>query len=347
MRVRNKQWLLYGIAIALACSPLAAVAAQAKAPAPIAVVSIAGADKLLGDVAYLAEAAGAGDFGRLIALMASPFTAGLDKGKPIGIYATMEDGAPAGVLFLPVKDLKLLLAALEAQVGQPKELGDGLLEIASDKPQPMFIKQQGGWAFASNRKEQLASLPQNPAQLLAGMDANYTLAVRVNVQNIPAPFREMAVEGMRRGFEEGMQRNLNDKQREVARKLGQSWVKAIEQLIQDVEAVTLGWQVDAKGHTTHLDVQVTATAGTELAKQMATTKKAKSAFAGFVSPDNAMSLHVTSQSSPEDIEQAVMLLGLAREEALKGIDKDANMSADDRQTRARSSANCWTWPRKR
>ena len=81
------------LAVALVTLPLARVRAQEAVEEikPVAVFSIAGSDELLGDIGYITEAAGAGDFGRLAALMASPYTAALEKRKPIGVYVVMAD----------------------------------------------------------------------------------------------------------------------------------------------------------------------------------------------------------------------------------------------------------------
>jgi hypothetical protein len=315
--------------------PLAYAAAQPKAKAPAVVLSVAGADALLGDVVYLTETAGVGDVGRLAALMATPYTTCLDKDKPLGVCLSVEDGRPMGMAFVPVKDLKLLLAALKAQVGEPKELDNGVFEIAGDKPQPVFIRQRGIWAFVSNSRDSLANVPEDPVGLLGGLNKEYTIAARVNVQSIPEEIRKMAVEQVRRGFAEGMQKNLPDRQREVAKKIGESWVKTIVSLIQDVEFVTLGFKADAKTQKTFLDFSVTAVAGTELAKQMALTQSGPSAFAGFLTSNGAVNLHVNAKSSADDIEQAVALLALVREEAGKGIDRDGNLGDADRATARR------------
>ena len=133
---------------------------------PILVVSIANSDELLGDIGFLTEAAGAGDVGRLVALMAAPYTAGLDKSKPSGVYATMRGPEQLeAVGFLAVKDLKLLLGTLQDQLGEPEDVGDGVMELATDRPQSVFVKELNGWAFFTNKKALLEDLPPNPAKM--------------------------------------------------------------------------------------------------------------------------------------------------------------------------------------
>ena len=73
--------------ITLALTALAAGMTQpayGQSAKPIMVASLAGSDEVLSDVLYLTESAGVGDFGRFVALMASPYTAPMDKTRPIG-----------------------------------------------------------------------------------------------------------------------------------------------------------------------------------------------------------------------------------------------------------------------
>ncbi len=108
------------------------------------VASLAGSDEVLSDVLYVTESAGVGDFGRLVALMASPYTAPLDKTRPTGVVLTLQgENDMRALSFVPVKDLKMLLMTMEEQIGKPEDLGGGVLKVAGDRPQPMFVKEVG------------------------------------------------------------------------------------------------------------------------------------------------------------------------------------------------------------
>ncbi|MBC8870895.1 MAG: hypothetical protein H8E44_15835 [Planctomycetes bacterium] len=327
------------MAVVLVTLPLGQAPAQEAAQEikPVAVISIAGSDELLGDIGYITEAAGAGDFGRLAALMATPYTAPLDRKKPIGAYVVLSDqNEPAAVGFIPVKDLDVFLAALKEQIGEPEDAGDGVLEIGTDRPQPMFVKEQKGWAFVSNKKEMLENLPRNPTKLLGGLNKDYTLAVRVNVSNLPEGLRQMAVQQLRKGFNESIENVRDDKAAEIGRKLGEGWVDAFITLVEDTEAVTLGFEIDAESQTTHIDITVTAVEGTKLAEEMATVEEANSAFAGFLLPDAAATFHAAGKSAETDVEQMLLLLDVIREEAMKGIEKDNDLDNDEERDTAKA-----------
>jgi len=302
---------------------------------PIAVVSIAGSDELLADVLYLTEAAGNGDIGRLIALMASPYTAALDKKKPSGVYVVMTGEKEVGAVgFIPVKDLELLLATLKQQIGEPDDVGDGVLEIGTDRPQSVFVKQKKAWAFVTNERELLDNLPKNPAKLLGGLHKRYTVAVQANVNNIPDDLRQVAVRELRKGFQERLEEGVDDeKAAEIARKIGERWVEEFVRLVEETDQVTVGWEVDADSQKTFIDFSVTAVEGSKLAEEMATVKDSQSAFAGFFLPDAAAIVHAVGRSADTDEEMLLLLLAVLREEAMKGIEKDDNLKNDeDRKT---------------
>lgn len=324
--------MLAGIALAL--TALGAGAAYGQAPKPLIVASLAGSDEVLSDVMYVTESAGVGDFGRLAALLASPYTAPLDKERPIGVCVTLQGEDDVRALgFVPVKDLKMLLMTLEQQIGKPEDVGDGVLKIAADRPQPLFVKESAGWAFVSNRREQLSDLPKNPVAILDGLNKKYAFAVRVNVGNIPPNLREMAVSQLRQGFEGRVAQELNPEQAEAMKQFGGLLVDSIVQLIQETEHITLGWQVDKEAKKTYLDMNFAAIEGTELAKQMQLIREGKSAFAGFSLPDAALTFLTHGQSSKAEIEQSTALLARLRDQAMKKIETDGNLSGDDdRQT---------------
>jgi len=321
---RGLQCLLTAV---LAFLPLSSLA-EAQGKPPLIVVSVASVDHLLGDLNFLAQAGGGGETGRQIVMLANALTARLQKDKPIGLHASiLENGQPSLFAFLPVKDLPLLLATLKDQVGEPKEVDGGLLEIASDKPMQFYLKQKGGWVFASETKQNLQTVPDDPTALLDGLHKKYALAVRVNVHAIPQETRNMAVTQMRQGFAEGMKsRELDLRSQLVAEKLGKNWLKMLEMLVQDAGQVTLGLDIDAKTRKTMLEAELTALEGSALASQFAPGRDVPSSFAGFLSRDHAASLHLNFTSTSEDIDSLLAFVALVREVGLEGLDKDGETS---------------------
>ena len=136
-----------------------------------------------------------------------------------------------------------------------------MLKVAGDRPAPMFIKEADGWAFIANRKEHLDDLPKDPVAMLDGLDKKYTLAVRVNVGNIPAGLREMAVGQLQKGLQDRVAQELNSEQAAAMENWAGWPSESITRLIQETDHLTLRWEVDKTGKKTYLDVNFTAREG--------------------------------------------------------------------------------------
>lgn len=319
--------------------PLAGGAATVAAEVqPVAVVSVASADELFKDICFLTDAAGAPELGRLVTLMAGPYTAAMDKTRPAGLYVTHrgEREFPM-VSFVAVKDLTILLATFEQQIGKPRDAGDGVLEIATNRPQSLFVKGHKGWAFVAQKKEWLADVPDDPAKLLGGMDQRYTVGARLRVSQLPAEIQQMPVNQLRRGFEERLARMSGENS--LRRRIVEGVLAGLADVIQMADEVTVGWQVDAEKQMNNIEFSLTALPDTVLAKELALLQMRKSDFAGFLLPDGAMRFHVTLESSPAEIEQVLALGHDLWEQAMEGIAKDKNLVNDEERQRARDIVN--------
>ncbi len=164
---------------------------------PVLIVTVSSVESLLSDVNYLATATGNEQYGQMAGAIAQGYIQGLDNSRPISIVV-QSDGAEVKPLgMLPIKDLDQFLAGLAQQLGEPQDAGNGVLELAG--PAPMFVKEQGGWAFISPDASDLKELPADPTSLMAGMEKKYDVAVRGYIQNIPRNYRDMALEQIKEG----------------------------------------------------------------------------------------------------------------------------------------------------
>ena len=162
-----KRTLFGVVATALLLAPVAVARAQAPAVGlkPVAVVSFSGVDKLLADADYLAKLADFAEEFTPIKQAAAMFTVGIDKTRPIGAVMTMSGPEPDFLGFIPVTSLEQVLAVLKAQSMEAKDAGDGVYELNTGL-MPVFMKEQGGWAFIAQKAEALKTLPADPAALL-------------------------------------------------------------------------------------------------------------------------------------------------------------------------------------
>ncbi len=314
--------LLFTIVSSAYCSGVS----SADPPKPIIVVSIASVDRLMDDLAYMAKITGQPQANGFVQLLAGKFLETLDRSRPSGVIVTLADHGPKGVGFLPISDLKGLLSKLDAQFGvDVEQLDHGIKRVGIGKS--VFLKQQGKWLFFSDHAENLDHLPAEPEKLLEGLHQSYDLAIRLNVRNIPESVRKLASHNLETWVELGLDPNLStnaDLDPELAEVLRKNVTQVARSLIYDTDQVTVGWAVDSQGRRSYLDVDVTAVAGTDLARRFSGLSSSATAFSGLVGSDAAISFLVSCSLSDQDIEQFTTLFEILRREGKKAIQKDAD-----------------------
>lgn len=330
------------VAVGSACPRLCAENPPAPIQ-PIAVVSIASVEEVLGDIAFLTESAGQGDFGKMVALLSGGYTVGMDKKRPAGMLVTIKNDEPNPLLFLPVKNLDAVLAGIEEQVGKPQDAGNGILELTGGDGKPFYVKEVEGWAYVAKAANDLEKLPQiDPAAVLGDLTKNYTVAVRINAANIPDDMKKVAVAQMKAQFERSLREQLEkqpDQQRALTERASRNMLEEVTSLIQDSEEFTVGLQVDGQTKSTHLDISLIAKAGTKLAAQMDLMKEVTSSQAGFLAPDAAVHLHVASRINQEDMVLYQDMLKTARENTLKEVENDQDIETEEARQIARDVVN--------
>jgi len=321
--------------VAVAVLLLSPLVARAQAVAkPFLVVSINKLDDIFSDVGAVAAAAGQGDAANLWLGLAGIYTTGLDRTKPAGAYVSLGASGPQVVAFVPVKNLKQILANFQAQIGPAKDVGNGVMEIGANLPQPMYIKEQGGYAFVVQDPQSLQGVPADPSAMIKDLVAKYDIAMQVNIGNLPAEFRELAMSQLKIGFDGALQAqadNLPAEQRAITEELGKASMKSIEDFMEQADQVTVGIAMDGRTSGMTLESTVTAKAGTDLAKQMEAAYSVKSAFGGLGGRDPAALMSLTMALLPSDVAQITAGMTSARQQAMQAIDDDAGVPNDKKE----------------
>jgi hypothetical protein len=326
-----KQASLAAIGLMLALAPVTSIRAQdAK---PVAVVSLAPIDKIKADVLYISELVGQKDAAEPALNLLPIYLNGVDLKRPLGAYVSLgAGGQPQVVVFVPVTKLDSVFKTLDNfGIGKPSDAGDGVKQF--DAPgTSVYVKEVKGWAFVSNEKDSLGSLPADPLTVLGKLPSTYDIAIRANVHDIPQEFRQQAVDAIQNGLDRGLEQNTGDAaaDRELTEKVSRMSAKQFTQMIEELNEVTIGWGIDKTLKATYVDFTMTAVDGTAMARQMALLKQATSGFAGFLLPNSSVNLNGSQTMSKEDIEQNTTLLEVFRDRANKEIDKDDSLDAKQR-----------------
>ncbi|MES1213469.1 MAG: hypothetical protein ABUL64_02690 [Singulisphaera sp.] len=321
-----KKTLLSSIAVALLLAGSASRAAAQGDMKPILVVSLAGYQRIMDDIAFVGKLSDSPDLAKNLEGMITFFTqgqglAGLDKTKPWGLAAST-DGLSFQLLgFVPVTDLKKLLDALSGFLGDPEQ-EDGVYKIQAGLPIPLYVKEHKGYAYLSQDAASLSSLPDDPTKMLGGLDKQYDVAVRLNVQNIPEVFRQLAIDQIKMGVEGSLEQgpDESDEDFEQRSKMTQQQMDTLVTTLNELDELTLGLSIDEAARRTYLDLQMTAAEGTPTAKQMVALPAPPSKFAGFLMSDAVATLHVNSKSAPENTDQSLAMLGSLRQQVMSQLD---------------------------
>lgn len=338
-----RKTLLSTLAVALLLGLSSRLPAQ-EAMKPVVVVSMGSYDEQLKDIEYIGELRNQPELAKTLEGLLGFFTQGqglngLDKTRPWGL-AVLTDGATfPKAAFLPVTDTEKLLAALIAFVGEPKDVGDGVLEVElKNNGMPLFIKPQDGWAWIGQTAEELKQLPKNPLDLLSGLEKQYDIAVRANVQNVPEILRQFAINALTEGVNNNMKQEEgeDDATFEQRKLLAKAQLDNMVTVINELEQLTIGWTIDRTAKKTFFDFGMTAKEGSKMATQVANLKNVKSKLSGFFQPESPLSLSAASVYTEEEAEQASQSLESAEAGMMKNLEDSEEF--DDEETKAQVKA---------
>jgi len=305
----------------------------AQQPTPIAVVSISGYNELMGDLAMIGKLGGTPELAKMVEGFIAIGTggrglAGLDKAKPWGVvvYVDGEDFPVIG--FVPVTNLKSLLAALAGLVGEPRDAGQGVLEMAAGET-PLYVKEKGGWAFIAQEKELLDKAPADPLKLLAGQEKKYDLAARISIKDLPEHIRTMIAGLIQMGAQQALEQQPGetDEQHALRVKLAQQSLDQAVKQLNDLDTVLLGLNIDQKTKTAYFDMVITAKEGTETAKEAALAAEVESDLLGFVLPDAALTIRATGPITESDRTSLKELLPQLKKQLLEQL-QDQDLSEE-------------------
>lgn len=267
---------------------------------PVVVLTVASLNKLMRDVNYITGVAGQPQFGGMFSMFAGAFAQGMDLDQPIVVMVPMVNGTPQPIIALPTSDIATVLKRLEAQTGPVDTLDDGTLVVTVNQT-TLYVKQAGERAYAAQDRNALKLAPADPSGMIKGMGNAYDLAVRLQVQQVPAEVRDVLMDQLRQGFEQAMSQQ-NDA--ESTREMAESSIEQLEQLVREADELKFGLNIDESARNIAIDGSFTALPGTQLAAIYGGQNPIPSSFASVIRNDVAAYFHSAASISPEAIDQA-------------------------------------------
>ena len=307
---------------------------------PVAIISLSGYDRVMSDIAFIGQVAQRQGLEKQAEGMLMVFAQGLqglDKTRPWGVVVSTDGTNFPRLGFLPVTNVKQLLASLQGLIGPADDAGGGVYSLETNNLK-LYIKEQNGWAFISDTSDSLADLPKDPSKWLDGLDKKFELAVQFHVANVPEVYRTMAIDQMKDAVRANLkqQPGEDDSTFELRQKLTQTQMQAMEDIVNDADLFTFGWAIDPSARLTSLDVSMTGRTGTELAKKFASLKAVPSNFAGFTSTKAAFSAGVSQAVTKDDADQLGATLDNLKVSMGREIDKSNDLPDDATKTAAKA-----------
>ncbi|NLY00022.1 MAG: hypothetical protein GXY83_28320 [Rhodopirellula sp.] len=307
-------------------------ACQAQEPAPsegkeaamkpVIALAFSGYDEILGDLRFMNPQLAMMVEGAVDNFTDSKGLEGLDKSRPWGFLVRTDGQEFPMHAFLPVTDLKKLLAALEPAIGEPGDAGEGVYEFETES-RVLYAKQVGDWAFVTTTAEGLDDVPQNPAKALGDLPKDFDLGLQVTVKNVPPFFRQMILGMMQMGAQQGLPRQSDEspEDQQLRQKAFEQAMKQFSGMLDELDAFVLGIQIDEKAGLGALEYRMTAIEGSDLAEQMKQTGDLKTDYAGFLMPDAAVTFGSAAEIAQSDIEQVKTQLQTAKANAIEELSK--------------------------
>ena len=302
---------------------------------PVVTVSFSGYDELMTNIDVFGRLGGNPDTSKGLEFMLQMMTqgkglSGLDKKQPWGaVYLADDQGKSAIYGFLPVTDLKQLVEIGQALQLAEIELDNGVYEIQTPA-MTLYARQKGNWAIICREKETLDQAPVDPLKLLGDMPKNYDLAIRISVKNAPKEYREQFLAQLRAGVEVGLTQMPDETEEQYELRVGmaEQSFQQLATLVNELEEVMLGWNVDPSTSSTYIDLELTAQSGTKLIDQFAMMKPGKSKFAGFNMPQAALTANWVGTMTDADVTRAKSNLASFRKSMIANLE-DQGLSEDE------------------
>jgi len=246
---------------------------------PVAVVSLSSYDKALDNIAMLGRSVGSPKLASQLVLLLKlcAIQGGLDspsKARPYGAVVQTDGKSFSGYAFMPVGDPTSLGMAVDQMVGQYEELGGGTYKVTR-AGQPVYATLTDGWVFLTLSADALADLPDNPGELLEGLNEQYDAALRIHVNKLFPDQRRHAVAWLRDAVESNAdQADFEpDSVHAIRRQVTEMLVHPILDGLDDAETLSVGWSLDTSSRKFFTDLRITAREGSESHRLLETARE--------------------------------------------------------------------------
>ncbi len=281
------------------------------------VLAFKSVDDMFSETSYLIESAGFKELVFLWKTVLDQYTIGVDRKKPAGAVLMFDGETPVVVGCLPVTDfddtLDTIAGFAEIEEGKKGDFDAVIFPGGAE----IFTITQNGWAFFSESKEVLASLPADPGAIFLPSTNQYMISISSRWKNFPKSLLKQMKEGATDGIKSLSETSLGRPFLLPLMVAGAQIMGDSDDLISEIDRITLGWAIDRKGRRSYLDFRIAAQEDTLLAKRIEATGALESRFAGFARENAAVSMHWAANLIEDDQAHLISMNAAIRKQMLK------------------------------
>lgn len=296
---------------------------------PLAIISVASLDRVMGDVKQVFTVAERDDLNQLVqgVLGALNNLKGVDPGKPGGVMFFLEGqlgSQPEVVTFLPISKLEDLQTSL--QIGpirlQPqKEPNWYILDFPENQVHATY---QNGYLYFAPAKKTLERPLTNPEALTKPLAEKYDIAGAIYLKHVPADMRNAVMDLVRAQAEMDKKQKADEtaEQFEFRKKLIDTATRNADMLLAQADQVTLGAKLTEGESKFVVEFQMDAKPDTELAKSFEQLNKNPNSFAAWNDGKAPFTSTVNLTASEEVTGLLEQVLGMASQQGLSQVPDD-------------------------
>jgi hypothetical protein len=191
----------------------------------------------------------------------------------------------------------------------------------------------------------LATTPENPGEMFDKLTADYDVAARIMLQNLPEMYRSIAIEQMRAGAEQGLEQQEGETDEAFAarREMTEANIEQIVKAINELDELSIGFRADAENGGAHLDFVYSGLPGTQVAKSIEAYAAAETKFAGCMLDGAAIRFNMSINSPPESLsqyrDQMKAQMDSLRQQFMNAIDQEAELPNEEAKQTVKEVAN--------
>jgi hypothetical protein len=289
---------------------------------PVAVVNVAGVDRVLDDVDYLFGSVERSDMTQVVNGLLGNIgdLNGLERSKPFGVMVFLQPGViptPTPIGYVPVKDAAALAVIVQKVPNlRAKKVSEDRYELVSPR-RTIFVRLIGEYAFVAAEAELLDREFPDPAIEFAGLTTRYDVGLKVQPESVPPGMRDLFLTLLRTRAQADLQRRDNEPEAVYAfrKSQGMQNLRMVEAFLKETRSMTLGLDASRESRKAVLEMVIEAVPDTPYLETLQGLAEEPSRFNSLLDDDVPLAFSLNSKLDDYSKTAQSELLNLGEQQA--------------------------------